>query len=76
LGQHLNTLQTYYFYDGLDLLRAAIQPEGVAATPAFGSWTPDAAFKGRRMFPYNYDGRNCIIEKTVPGAGAVYMVND
>ena len=69
-------LQTYYIYDDLDLLRAVIQPEGVAAIPTTGSWTPDSKFQANWMFLYSYDYRNRMISKQVPGAGPVYMVYD
>jgi len=71
-----DVLQTYYVYDDLDLLRAVIQPEGVAAIPASGSWAPDATFIERWMFQYTYDSRNRMIVKKVPGAVAVYMMYD
>lgn len=69
-------LQTYYIYDDLDLLRDVIQPEGVAAIPATGSWTPDASFLDRWVFQYTYDYRNRMVVKKVPGAKAVYMMYD
>jgi RHS repeat-associated protein len=69
-------LQTYYIYDDLDLLRAVIQPEGVAKIPASGSWTPDAQYKSNWMFLYTYDSRNRMISKQVPGAKTSYMAYD
>jgi RHS repeat-associated protein len=69
-------LQTIYIYDDLNLLRAVIQPEGVAAIPATGTFTPTADFIGKWMFVYNYDVRNRMIYKKVPGAAAVTMMYD
>lgn len=69
-------MQTYYIYDDLDQLKGVIQPEGVAALPATGTWTPDAAFKANWMFLYSYDNRNRMISKQVPGSGPVYMLYD
>jgi len=71
-----DVLQTYYIYDDLDLLRGVIQPEGVAAIPASGGWSPDATFIDRWIFQYTYDARNRMIVKKVPGAVAVYMMYD
>jgi RHS repeat-associated protein len=70
-----DSLQTYYLYDNLDMLRAVIQPEGVAAiTP--GVWTPPAGFAGKWMFLYRYDQRNRMVMKKVPGADSVLMIYD
>jgi RHS repeat-associated protein len=69
-------LQTIYIYDDFNLLRAVIQPEGVATIPTSGTWSPDAAFIGKWLFVYQYDHRNRMVSKKVPGAGAVKMVYD
>jgi len=67
---------TYYIYDDFNNLRAVIQPEGVNAIPQTGSWTSTAAFVNNWMFVYNYDQRNRMISKQVPGATKVLMLYD
>ena len=70
-----DSLQTYYLYDNLDMLRAVIQPEGVAAiTP--GAWTPPAGFIANWVFLYRYDQRNRMVMKKVPGADSVLIIYD
>ncbi len=71
-----DTLQTYYIYDDLDLLRYVIQPQGVAAIPATDPWTPDALFMNNWVFQYTYDQRNRMVTKKVPGAYPVLMLYD
>jgi RHS repeat-associated protein len=65
---------TQYVYDDRGQLRLVIQPEGSRRVPATGAWSPTTSFLETWCFQYNYDGRGRIIEKQVPGAGAVYMV--
>ncbi|GGH65855.1 hypothetical protein GCM10011379_19440 [Filimonas zeae] len=73
-------LHTYYVYDDLGLLRYVIQPKGVEQLSA--SWVFDAAtwaasnIAKELCFSYEYDNRNRMIIKRVPGAGEVYMVYD
>jgi RHS repeat-associated protein len=71
-------LCTYYIYDDVNNLRCVIQPEGVK-TLAANSWVIDYSTAGladEQCFQYEYDKRNRMIIKKVPGAGAVYMVYD
>ncbi|MBI5370933.1 MAG: hypothetical protein HZA79_02775 [Sphingobacteriales bacterium] len=78
-----NWLCTYYVYDDLNRLRAVIQPEGVRwlKDPAH-NWTLSAAdynangIVAEQFFRYEYDYRNRMIIKKVPGAGEVWMVYD
>ncbi|MBS1567081.1 MAG: hypothetical protein JST39_22050, partial [Bacteroidetes bacterium] len=70
-----DSLQTYYIYDDFDLLRAVIQPEGVAGITG-STWTASTDFAGKWMFLYRYDGRNRMVMKKVPGADSVLMVYD
>lgn len=65
-------LCTYYVYDDFNLLRCVIQPEGVKELYGNG-WQSVAQ---GLCFYYNYDERNRMISKQVPGAGVVYMVYD
>lgn len=74
---YLSWLSTYYLYDDLGNLRCVIQPEGVKAIQP--SWVLDnttATVLAEQCFRYEYDKRNRLIVKKVPGAGEVYMVYD
>ncbi len=70
-----DSLQTYYIYDNLDLLRAVIQPEGTVALRT-NSWVFPTGFQNLWMYQYRYDGRRRIVMKKVPGADSVNMVYD
>lgn len=74
---HSGWLCTYYIYDDLQNLRCVIQPKGVEVLNA-GGWT-DAALSSivdEQCFRYEYDWRNRMVMKKIPGAGEVYMVYD
>jgi RHS repeat-associated protein len=68
-------LSTYYIYDVLNNLRAVIQPAGVAALTG-NSWILTTALLYEQCFRYEYDARNRMIMKKVPGATESYMVYD
>jgi RHS repeat-associated protein len=68
-------LCTYYIYDNLNNLRCVIQPAGVAALPG-ASWITTASILTDQCFRYEYDQRNRVIRKKIPGAGEVWMVYD
>ncbi|MGC4101144.1 DUF6443 domain-containing protein [Ferruginibacter sp.] len=71
-------LCTYYIYDNWDNLRCVVQPEGVKALNTNG-WVLNYAAGGladEQCFRYEYDQRNRMITKKVPGAGEVWMVYD
>ncbi|HEX4876743.1 MAG TPA: DUF6443 domain-containing protein, partial [Chitinophagaceae bacterium] len=71
-------LCTYYIYDELNNLRCVIQPKGVELLIQNG-WVFDnspSGVGGEQCFRYEYDQRNRMILKKVPGAGEVYMVYD
>ncbi|HJT72561.1 MAG TPA: DUF6443 domain-containing protein, partial [Chitinophaga sp.] len=75
---HVGWLCTYYIYDGLNQLRAVVQPRGVELLMA-NSWnttTLSGAILSEQCFRYEYDDLGRMIMKKVPGAGAVYMVYD
>lgn len=69
---------TYYIYDDMANLRCVIQPEGVK-TLAANSWSlsySSGILLTEQCFRYEYDARNRMLMKKVPGAGEVYMVYD
>jgi RHS repeat-associated protein len=70
-----DSLQTYYIYDNLDMLRGVIQPEGTVALQT-NSWVYPTGFAGKWMFLYRYDERGRMVMKKVPGADSVLMVYD
>ncbi|MBI1767137.1 MAG: hypothetical protein HYR67_02040 [Bacteroidetes bacterium] len=67
--------QTYYIYDDFGLLRYVLQPE-LVKTLVQNSTNPSTADLNNFAFQYKYDGRDRMIQKQVPGSGAVYMVYD
>ncbi len=75
---HTNWICTYYLYDDYNQLRAVIQPKGVDLLRQ-NNWD-FAALNGdileEQCFRYEYDHRDRMIMKKVPGAGAVQMVYD
>lgn len=72
---HGDWLCTYYIYDDLNRLRCVIQPEGVKAL-AGNNWQLTTTLINEQCFRYEYDYRNRMTMKKVPGAGEVYMVYD
>lgn len=81
---HVDWLCTYYIYDAVNNLRCVIQPSGIELISA-NNWQlltansgvlSDAGILAEQTFRYQYDQRNRMIMKKVPGAGPVYMVYD
>ncbi|MFZ1527278.1 MAG: DUF6443 domain-containing protein [Ferruginibacter sp.] len=72
---HTGWLCTYYLYDNLNNLRCVIQPKGVELIST-GWLLNDATILAEQCFRYEYDQRNRMIVKKVPGAAEVYMVYD
>jgi RHS repeat-associated protein len=72
---HSGWLCTYYVYDDFGLLRFVIAPKAVEYVFE-NSWTISAKVAAELCFRYEYDARNRVIAKKVPGAGWVYMVYD
>ena len=68
-------LSTYYIYDDLNQLRCVIPPKAVEGMTS-GGWSLNAAIIKELCFRYEYDSRQRMIAKKVPGAGWVYMVYD
>jgi RHS repeat-associated protein len=73
---HTGWLCTYYIYDDLNNLRCVIQPRGVELLPGLSWVLTDATILAEQCFRYEYDSRNRMIVKKVPGAGQVNMVYD
>lgn len=68
-------LCTYYVYDALGNLRLVIQPKVVEWMLTYG-WALDPDGLDELCFRYEYDHRNRMIRKKVPGASEVTMVYD
>jgi RHS repeat-associated protein len=71
-------LATYYIYDDLSNLRCVVQPKGVELLAA-NSWSmsySSGVILDEQCFRYEYDGRNRMILKKVPGAGTMYVIYD
>ncbi len=74
-ANNVGWLCTYYIYDDLNQLRCVIQPRGVELISS--SWAlNDPIILAEQCFRYEYDQRQRMIIKKVPGAGEVYMVYD
>ncbi|MGN6420025.1 MAG: DUF6443 domain-containing protein [Pseudobacter sp.] len=68
-------LCTYYIYDGLNNLRCVIQPNGVELIKS--NWLlTDATILAEQCFRYEYDERQRLIIKKIPGSGEMFMVYD
>ncbi len=72
---HTGWLCTYYLYDDFGNLRCVIQPRGVDMI-ATANWVPSAGHLTEQCFRYEYDERQRMVIKKVPGAGQVDMVYD
>jgi RHS repeat-associated protein len=68
-------LCTYYIYDDFGNLRSVLQPLAVEKLAANG-WSLAVGILDELAFRYEYDSRNRMILKKVPGAGEVNMVYD
>lgn len=66
-------ITTYYIYDGLNRLKAVIQPEGYELNTSINYNSTEWQ---RWVFFYLYDYRGRLIEKKTPGAETEYLVYD
>ncbi|MBS1665195.1 MAG: hypothetical protein JST68_29385 [Bacteroidetes bacterium] len=74
---YIGWLSTYYVYDKLNQLRFVLSPK--ATNIVYGNnWnlSADTTTINELCFRYEYDGRQRMIAKKVPGAGWAYMVYD
>jgi RHS repeat-associated protein len=69
-----NFLCTYYVYDDFGMLKFVMPPKAVAKLLSGGALTTDII--NELCFRYEYDERQRMIAKKVPGAGWIYMVYD
>ncbi|HEV8286375.1 MAG TPA: DUF6443 domain-containing protein [Chitinophagaceae bacterium] len=67
-------LLTFYVYDDLGNLRCVIPPKAIPAI--WSNWVMTQQVMDELCFRYEYDQRNRMIIKKVPGAGEVWMVYD
>jgi hypothetical protein len=74
---YTNWLCTYYVYDDFGQLRFVIPPKAVDVL-AGTNWqlSGSTSIINELCFRYEYDARNRMIAKKVPGAGWVYMIYD
>jgi RHS repeat-associated protein len=72
-------LNTYYIYDNFNNLRCVIQPRGVEVLAGVANWNlsySNNVLLNEQCFRYEYDKRQRMILKKIPGAGPVWMVYD
>ncbi|MBS1511483.1 MAG: hypothetical protein JST86_11620 [Bacteroidetes bacterium] len=75
-SNYIGWMCTYYIYDDLDRLRCVIQPEGIKSMATSGNWQLTSTMLSEQCFRYEYDNRDRVIMKQVPGAATIYMVYD
>ncbi len=79
ITQYMGWLSTYYVYDDLGNLRTVIPPKATEWLAA-NNWNLGTTAGGQVLsklcFRYEYDQRNRMVVKQVPGAGEVWMVYD
>jgi len=76
---HPGWLNTYFVYDDFGNLRYVLSPKAVEWLENNGwdlSHAGGAVTAAELCFRYDYDGRNRMITKKVPGAGPEFMVYD
>ena len=71
---HVGWLCTYYVYDIMNHLRFVIQPQAVVAINA--NWNVTSAVANELCFRYEYDQRDRMIIKKIPGSWEVWLVYD
>jgi len=69
-------LCTYYVFDNLDNLRFVISPEALAVINTGTAWTVPQPIADGLCYRYEYDSRNRLIIKKLPGVGEIHQVYD
>ena len=69
-------LCTYYVYDDFNHLRFVVSPQAVQLINIGTSWSIPSGIAAELCFRYEYDLRQRMIVKQVPGAGQANMVYD
>uniref|UniRef100_UPI0013152E16 hypothetical protein n=1 Tax=Gynurincola endophyticus TaxID=2479004 RepID=UPI0013152E16 len=72
---YIGWANTYYIYDDLNRLRCVVQPAGVNVIRT-NFVLISSAVLNEQCFRYEYDGRNRMIRKKIPGKGGEFMVYD
>lgn len=67
---------TYYIYNTAGLLSYIVQPKAVAKMTQAATWNLSQSNISTLIFKFVYDDMGRLVEKTVPGAGVVYIVYD
>ena len=69
---------TYYIYDYFDHLRYVLPPEAIRTIngPPNFTYIPGDDLLAEWAFQYQFDHRQRMVEKQVPGAAPIYMVYD
>ncbi|MGN7724011.1 RHS repeat-associated core domain-containing protein, partial [Chitinophaga sp. 22620] len=73
---HVGWLSTYYVYDDLGNLRYVLPPKAVEILLSNGWSLADATLRKELCFRYEYDARQRMILKQMPGTEPVLMVYD
>ena len=74
---HAGWLCTYYVYDNIGNLRFVMQPRATELiNNTSGNWVVTQPVADELCSRYEYDARNRLIVKKIPGAGEVWMVYD
>jgi RHS repeat-associated protein len=67
---------TYFVYDNLENLRFVIAPRALEMINTGSTWTVPQPIADGLCYRYEYDFRNRVIIKKLPGAGELHMVYD
>ncbi|MGH2563373.1 MAG: DUF6443 domain-containing protein, partial [Ginsengibacter sp.] len=74
---HVGWLNTYYVYDSLENLRFVITPRAVELINTTAvHWVISQVIADELCFRYEYDYRNRMSIKKIPGAGETWMIYD
>jgi RHS repeat-associated protein len=69
-------IDTYYIYNNAGAVSYVIPPLALKTMVANSNYDPNQAVVSKLVFKYVYDDRGRVVEKTVPGAGVIYLVYD